>query len=127
MAESRILVVDDSAFMRSRIKRLLTDGGMSVVGEARDGREAVEEYARLKPDLVTMDLTMRGADGLEGSREILRIDPEARIVLFSIIDDPDTATEALRCGVRAYVHKSRPQELLKRLEILASGEDSHGG
>lgn len=115
----RVLVVDDSAFMRSRVKRLLTEGGMQIIGEARDGKEAAEQYAKLRPDLVTMDLTMRGADGLVGSRAILALDPDARIVLFSIVDDAAMVREALSCGVKAYVHKSRAAELLERLRDLS--------
>lgn len=112
---ARVLVVDDSAFMRSRIKRLLSEHGLDVAGEARDGNEAAALYAELRPDAVTMDLTMRGADGLTGSRSILAQDPSAKIVLFSIVEDPEVVQEALSCGIRAFVHKSRPQELADRL------------
>jgi two-component system chemotaxis response regulator CheY len=117
---ARVLVVDDSAFMRSRIKRLLNEHGLDVAGEARDGNEAAALYATLKPDAVTMDLTMRGADGLTGSRTILAKDPSAKIVLFSIVEDPEVVSEALACGIRAYVHKSRPEELADRLCDLVS-------
>src|SRR5512145_2514885 len=118
----RVLVVDDSAFMRSRIQRDLTAAGFEIVGEARNGEEAVSLYAQLRPHLVTMDLTMRDHDGLEGVAGILRHDPEARIVLFSIVDDPVAIGEVLRAGVRAYVHKGSPAELVTRLKELAASE-----
>lgn len=116
---SRVLVVDDSAFMRSRIVRQLSGAGLEVVGEARNGKEAAELYAELRPDLVTMDLTMRGQDGLEGTRRIRQIDPDARIVLFSIVDDQEMVDQALETGVTACIHKSRFRELLECLQNLS--------
>ncbi len=118
---ARVLVVDDSAFMRSRIRRHLDEAGMEVVGEARDGKEAAELYAELKPDLVTMDVTMRGQDGLEASQAIRNFDPEARIVIFSIIEDESLIEQAKRVGVADCIQKGRPQELVARLLEL-SGE-----
>ena len=117
-APARVLIVDDSAFMRSRIARDLTAAGFTVVGEARSGEEGVELYRKLGPDLVTMDLTMRGQDGLAATRSILGNDPRARIVLFSIIDDPELLRQAKEAGVAAAVHKSRPQDLIKELRLL---------
>ena len=118
----RVLVVDDSAIMRSRILRDLSSAGLQVVGQARNGQEAAALYGTLRPDVVTMDLTMRDHDGLEGTRAILALDPSAKIVLFSIVDDPATVDEALGSGVRAFVHKGRPADLVKRLIELGSLE-----
>jgi two-component system, chemotaxis family, chemotaxis protein CheY len=118
----RVLIVDDSAFMRSRIQRDLSGAGFEVVGEARNGKEAAERYGSLRPDVVTMDLTMREQDGIQGATAILALDPEARIVLFSIVDDPATVAEALNAGIRAYVHKSSPAELIKRLREIGPAE-----
>lgn len=119
----RILVVDDSPFMRSRIVRDLAAGGLEVVGQARNGREAADLYAKVRPDAVTMDLTMREYDGLEGTRAIRAIDPGARIVLFSIVDDRAAVAEALAAGVVACVHKGRPGELVRCLiELGPRGE-----
>ncbi|MCG3192206.1 MAG: response regulator [Thermoanaerobaculia bacterium] len=119
MSAPRVLVVDDSAFMRSRIHREITSAGMEVAGEARSGQEGVEMYRSLRPDLVTMDLTMRGDDGLTATRGILAIDPDARVVLFSIVDDPEMVRQALAAGIKAYVHKSRPSDLIEKLKALA--------
>jgi len=118
----RVLIVDDSAFMRSRIQRKLAEAGLEVAGEARDGKEAVELYGRLRPDLVTMDLTMRGQDGLSASRTIVGADPKARIVLFSLVDDPEALEAARAAGVRACVHKSRADELVEALRRLLAEE-----
>lgn len=118
----RVLVVDDSPFMRSRILRDLSNAGLEVVGEARNGLEAARLYSSLQPDLVTMDLTMREHDGIEGARAILSLDPKAKIILFSVVDDVTMVDEALRCGIRAYVHKGNPAQLVERLLELGSGE-----
>jgi two-component system, chemotaxis family, chemotaxis protein CheY len=118
----RVLVVDDSSFMRSRIVRDLVAGGLDVVGQARNGREAAELYERERPDLVTMDLTMRDHDGLEGTRAIRALDASAKVVLFSIVDDQTALAEALAAGVVACIHKSRPAELVKSLLALAAEE-----
>ncbi len=114
----RVLVVDDSAFMRSRILKELSAAGMEVVGESTSGGEAVDLYRKLRPDAVTKDLTMRGEDALAATRGILGFDPAARVVLFSIVDDPEMVRQAKAAGVRAYVHKSRPQELVQELQTI---------
>ncbi|MCP4656770.1 MAG: response regulator transcription factor, partial [bacterium] len=90
-----------------------------MVGEARDGDEAAALYSRLLPDFVTMDLTMRGRDGLAGTRLIRAFDPQAKIVLFSIVEDQRMIDQAMDSGVVACVHKSRPQELLECLRQLS--------
>ena len=120
-ARPRVLVVDDSAFMRSRIVRDVTAAGMEVVAEARSGEEGAELYRRFRPDVVTMDLTMRGQDGLAATEAIVGADPRARIVLFSIVNDPEIVQRALDAGVSRYVHKSRPAELVTALRELVGG------
>jgi two-component system chemotaxis response regulator CheY len=117
----RVLVVDDSAFMRSRIVRDVTAAGMEVVAEGRSGEEGAELYERFRPDVVTMDLTMRGQDGLAATAAIVKADPRARIVLFSIVNDPELVERALEAGVSRYVHKSRPAELVAALRELSGG------
>ncbi len=94
---------------------------MEIAGEARDGGEAAELYQQLRPDLVTMDLTMRGKDGLAASRLIRAFDPEARIVIFSIIEDESVEDQAREAGVTSCVHKSRPGDLVKCLQDLIGG------
>jgi two-component system chemotaxis response regulator CheY len=81
---STVLVVDDSTFMRNRIKEALTGDDIEVVGEAKDGDEAVELFRQLKPDLVTMDVTMRNTDGFTAAETILKEYPDARVVLLTL-------------------------------------------
>lgn len=80
---ARILIADDSQFMRKILRSINEKGGHTVVGEACDGNEAMEKYVQLQPDLVIMDITMPNVDGLEGLRNIKIIDPNAKIIICS--------------------------------------------
>jgi two-component system chemotaxis response regulator CheY len=94
----RVLVVDDSGFMRKRIVEELKAQGHSVVGEAKGGNEAVELYRTLRPDLVTMDITMRDKDGITAAKEILSEDPDANILFLTILNDEKYKAEAEKLG-----------------------------
>src|SRR5690242_12768206 len=85
----RVLVVDDSNLMRHVIVKCLTDAGHEVVGKAKDGNEAVDLYRDARPDVVTMDITMRGRDGISAAKEILAIDPKASIIFYTLLDAPE--------------------------------------
>ncbi len=102
---TRVLVVDDAAFMRQIIRGILSEMGCEVVAEANDGNEACTKYQQTRPDLVTMDLIMPNKGGLEAMREIRESDPDARIVVISAIDQRQTLLEALRHGAVDYVVK----------------------
>jgi two-component system chemotaxis response regulator CheY len=114
----RILVVDDSGFMRKRIVSELSAQGHTVAGEARGGVEAVELYRALKPDLVTMDITMRDKDGITAAREILQEDPNAKIVFLTILQDEKYKAEAQSLGAVGFVNKSDPLSLTEALERI---------
>lgn len=107
----RILVVDDSSFMRKRLKGLLREAGHEVVATARDGQEGFELYKDLRPDLVIMDVTMSGVDGLQGARMIKKEDPKAKILFMSLVKDPDVITEAERLGSLGFIEKKDQQRL----------------
>ena len=79
---ARILIVDDAAFMRMMLKDILTKGGFEIAGEAADGNEAVAKYNELKPDLVTLDITMPNKDGIQALKEIKAADPHALCALL---------------------------------------------
>ncbi|MGD9213672.1 MAG: response regulator, partial [Desulfobacteraceae bacterium] len=83
----RVLIVDDSSIMRKMIKNTLASGSHQVVGEAKNGKEAVAMYKSLKPDLVTMDITMREMDGFVAAKEILAHDGSAQIIFLSNLDE----------------------------------------
>ena len=101
----RILVVDDSNLMRLMVKDALTPSGFEIVGEAKNGVEAVSKYNELKPDVVTMDITMEVKDGQEAAKDILAADPEARIIMVTAIGQEKTLLDCISLGVRDFVVK----------------------
>ncbi|MGI6330674.1 MAG: response regulator [Zhaonellaceae bacterium] len=106
----RILIVDDAAFMRMMIKDILTKHGYEVVGEAENGTKAVQIYKELKPDLVTMDITMPEMDGIQAVREIKKIDSSAKIIMCSAMGQQMMVMEAIQAGARDFVVKPFQQE-----------------
>ena len=101
----RVLIVDDANFMRMIVKDTLTPHGFEICGEAVNGIEAVTKYDELKPDLVTMDITMKEKDGLEAAREILAKDPNARIVMVTALGQEKMLMDSLALGVKDFVVK----------------------
>ncbi len=114
----RILIVDDSSIMRKMIKETLTSGGHEVIGEAKNGDDAVELYSDLQPDLVTMDITMRGMDGLAAAKEILEFDENAKIIFFSNLDEEKYSKNVKEIGAKGYVNKHKANEILELIERL---------
>jgi two-component system, chemotaxis family, chemotaxis protein CheY len=101
----KVLVVDDANFMRMIVKDTLVPNGFEIVGEAVNGIEAVDKYAELMPDLVTMDITMKGKDGLQAAREILARFPDARIVMVTALGQEKMLMDCIEIGVRDFVVK----------------------
>lgn len=101
----RVLVVDDSVFMRDIIKDIFVAGGLEVVGEAGNGVEAVERFRELKPDLVTMDLVMPYRNGIDATREILRNDAKALVVMCSALGQETMVMEAIEAGAVDFIVK----------------------
>ena len=101
----RVLVVDDAAFMRMMVKDILTKNGYEVVGEAENGMKALEKYQELKPDLVTMDITMPEMDGISAVKEIKKVDANAKIVMCSAMGQQAMVIEAIQAGARDFIVK----------------------
>lgn len=114
----RILVVDDSSMMRNRIKSILVDQGHNIIGDAKNGKEGVELYKTLKPDLVTMDITMRDMDGFTAAREILDFDKDANIIFLSNLDQEKYMDDAKNIGARGYINKHKTREILDLIDRL---------
>lgn len=111
----RIVIVDDSAIMRKMVRNLLDATEHQIVGEAKSGREAVELYKSLNPDIVVMDVTMRDMDGFTAAREIVAFDAHARIVFFTNLDKEQYSTQASDLGALGFVNKHNLEELLQLL------------
>jgi two-component system chemotaxis response regulator CheY len=109
---ARVMVVDDALFMRAMIREALANSGFQVVAEASNGEEAVARYQEVRPDVVTMDITMPQMDGVQAVREILRQDPSARIVMVSAMGQQALVVEAIQAGARDFVVKPFDQTRL---------------
>ena len=101
----RVLVVDDAIFMRNMIKDIFTSGGLDVVGEASNGLEAVEKYKELKPDLTTMDIVMPFKSGIEATREIIKENAQALVVMCSALGQESLVMEAIEAGASDFIVK----------------------
>lgn len=104
-ARARVVVVDDTAFMRHRLRDLLEAGGFEVVAEGGDGAEALALYAEHLPDLLTLDLVMPRMTGIEALAELRSRHPNARVIVCSSLNDQPTILEAIRLGARDYLIK----------------------
>lgn len=102
---SKVLIVDDAAFMRMMIKEILTKNGFEVVGEANDGLQAVEKFKELLPDLVTMDITMPEMDGITALKEIKKIDANAKIIMCSAMGQQAMVIDAIQAGAKDFIVK----------------------
>jgi two-component system chemotaxis response regulator CheY len=111
---AKILIVDDAKFMRTLVRDALVPQGHEIAGEAENGIEAVQLYKKLKPDLVTMDITMREKDGIEAAEEILISDPSAKIIMVTALGQENLLTRAIKIGVKDFVVKPFPPERLQR-------------
>lgn len=102
---AKILIVDDAKFMRMTLSNILNNGDHQVVGEAENGKEAIEIYKQLKPDLVTMDITMPEVSGLEAMKAIINLDKNARIVMCSAMGQQKAVLEAIEAGAKDFIVK----------------------
>lgn len=100
-----VLIVDDGAFMRILIRGMLSQNGYTVVGEAEDGCTAVDKYKVLKPDLVTMDITMPNKDGILALKDILTYDPGASVIMVSALGQDQYVKEAIVSGAKGFIVK----------------------
>lgn len=122
-----LLIVDDSQVIRGKISRAVSVLGLTVVGPAGNGAEALELAREHRPDLVTMDITMPGMDGIECTRQLVLALPEARVLVVSALADKATALEALKQGALGFLNKPfSEQELCEALSELMQ-ETGHAG
>jgi two-component system chemotaxis response regulator CheY len=111
---AKILVVDDAAFMRMMLGDILRKAGHEVVGEAENGAVAVDKYAKLQPDLVTMDITMPEMEGIEALAHIRRSDPKAKVIMCSAMGQQMMVVNAIQAGAKDFIVKPfQPERVLE--------------
>jgi two-component system chemotaxis response regulator CheY len=114
---ARVLVVDDAVFMRKVVSDALTKGGHEIIGEAANGQEAVDQFQALKPEVMTLDITMPEKDGLAALKEIIAMDPQARVVMCSALGQESKVLEAIKAGAKDFVVKPfQPDRVLSAIE-----------
>ena len=123
----RLLIADDHALVRSGLRSMLQrEPGIEIVGEARNGREAVKLCRSLRPDLVLMDVRMPDMDGLEATRAIKREHPETGVLMVTMHENRDYMLEATKAGAAGYVLKDAPRnELVSAVRRVADAEPSN--
>jgi len=108
----RVMIVDDAAFMRISIRNTLTKNGYEVVAECENGRIAVQKYSEVRPDIVTMDITMPELDGLGALKAIMKIDPAAKIVMVSAMGQEVMVRDAVMSGAKGFIVKPFKEEAI---------------
>src|SRR6185437_15445560 len=118
-----VLVCDDAIFMRTMISDILAQAGFEVVGEAETGAQAVEKYKQLKPDLVTMDIVMPDMGGIDAVREIVKGDPDAKVLMCSAMGQQALVVEAIQAGAKDFVVKPfQPSRVLEAVQRVLGKE-----
>ena len=110
----RILVVDDAAFMRMMLKDILVKNGYEIAGEGVNGADGIDKYKELKPDLVTLDITMPEMDGITCLKEIKKIDPDAKVIMCSAMGQQIMVLDAVKSGAKDFIVKPfQPDRVLE--------------
>jgi len=112
----RILIVDDSSIMRKMLIKALKEAGHEIIGEASSGNEAIDLYEKLHPDLVTMDITMRGMDGISAAGEIIKMDSDAKVLILSNLDEDKYREKVKNVGAIDLINKQKTQQILEVIE-----------
>ena len=107
---TRVLVVDDASFMRGSLKYIIETYGYTVVGEGKNGDEAIALYKKLKPDVVTLDILMDGMDGITALTNIKKLDPAAKVIMITALGQEEKQKEARARGASGYIRKPFKQD-----------------
>lgn len=109
-AKGTVLLVDDSGMSRKMLKNLLEEENYSVIAEAGDGLEAIDVFKKYRPDLVTLDITMPNMDGLDALKELIRIDPNVKVIMITAAGQQNKLIEALKIGAKKFITKPFEKE-----------------
>lgn len=107
-----VLIVDDAAFIRIQLKQMLERNGFEVVGEAENGKEALEKIIALKPDIITLDITMPEMDGLECMKEISKLDVKSAVIMVSAMGQESYVQRAIMSGAKGFIVKPYKEEIV---------------
>jgi two-component system chemotaxis response regulator CheY len=108
----KVLVVDDAAFMRITIKNMLSKNGFEIAGEAENGLQAIQKCSELKPDIITLDITMPEVSGIDALREIMKINPQTAVIMVSAMGQESMVKEAVMLGAKGFVVKPFKEEVI---------------
>jgi two-component system chemotaxis response regulator CheY len=118
---TKVLIVDDAAFMRMTIKNLLEKNGFEVAGEAENGEVGLRKYKELQPELVTMDITMPEMDGIQALKAIRQFDPKAKVIMVSAMGQEGLVKEAIISGAKTFIVKPfKEEQVIQTLTKIAA-------
>lgn len=118
----KVLIVDDAAFMRMAIRKVLEKNNFEIVGEAENGEVGVEKFKQCSPDVVTMDITMPEMSGIEALKEIRKVDANAKVVMVSAMGQESLVREAILNGAKSFIVKPYKEEhIVQTLNSIAAG------
>jgi DNA-binding NarL/FixJ family response regulator len=118
----RVLIVDDQQLVRTGLRRILAEGSLEIVGECEDGAQAVQAAMELRPDVVLMDMRMRGMDGAEATRRIRERPDAPPVLILTTYDDDDTLEAGLSAGAAGFLLKDAPgEEIIRATRSVAAG------
>ncbi|MDH4199736.1 MAG: response regulator [Spirochaetia bacterium] len=109
---TKVLIVDDSGYMRQVIRKYLEPKGFIIIGEAQDGWEAIQLCDKLRPDVITMDISMKKLGGIEATKKIKAIDPKVKVIMVSALGEARFIKEAIKSGAHDFIIKPFAEERL---------------
>lgn len=122
-----VMIVDDVAFVRKTLSDILSDAHFKVVGEAANGKEALDMYPKLRPDIVTMDIVMPELSGIDATRRICKMDKDAKVIIISAMGQENFVMEAINVGAKDFILKPfSADDVVRTIERVMAADESGG-